>query len=73
MLLFCPTDLDEGSGSGADNESQVFSPTVELECQTAVHAVDASTLFFVLNNEVLPDYEHNLTYSVSDDLIVTCA
>jgi hypothetical protein len=64
MLLFCPTDLDDGSGSGAGNESQVFSPTVDLECQTAVHAVDASTLFFVLNNEVLPDYEHNLTYSI---------
>ena len=70
MLIFCPTDLDEGSGSGAENKSKIFSPRVDLECQTDIHAVDASTLFFVLNNDVLPDYEHNLTYSVSDgDLI----
>ena len=32
MLIFCPTDLDEGSGSGADNESKIFSPRVDLEC-----------------------------------------
>ena len=65
MLTFCPTGSEEGSGE--DNGTEVFSPGQPLECQTALHDLDANTLFFVLNNAILPDYEHNLTYSVSDN------
>lgn len=59
MLTFCPTDTD-GNGSNS---------SVVSVCQTRRHRLDPSTLFFVLNNEVLPDYEHNLTFTVSDTLL----
>ena len=63
--MFCPLGLDEGSG--VLNESKILSPApAEPECQPASHTLDANTLFFVLNNDVLPDYEHNLTYTVSN-------
>lgn len=56
MLTFCP----DGNGS---NSSAVSV------CRTRRHELDPSTLFFVLNNQVLPDYEHNLTFTVSDVLL----
>ena len=67
MLRFCNTE-DDDPGSGVENETQLLSPESpgsEAVCETATHPVDATTLFFVLNNDVLPDYEHNLTYTVS--------
>ena len=71
MLTFCATDLGiEGSAATMGNETeQMLLFPEEVECENASHTVDADTLFFVLNNDVLPDYEHNLTFSVSSYIL----
>ena len=69
FVEFCPTE-DEGSGTG--NETELLSPISEekeeeeeeiVACVTQNHAVGPDTLFLVVTYP--PDFNHNLTYSVS--------
>jgi hypothetical protein len=63
-LEFCATG-EEGSGGMGSNGTDLLVPeTEEGKCENTTHTVDADTLFFVLNNDVLPDYPHNLTYRI---------
>ena len=63
MLTFCQTDM-----GGVTNETELLSPADVGVCQSRRYAVNSSTLFFVLDDDVLPDYEHNLTFTVSHTL-----
>lgn len=63
-LEFCATG-EEGSGGMGSNGTDLLVPeTEEGKCENTTNIVDADTLFFVLNNDVLPDYPHNLTYRI---------
>lgn len=68
LLIFCPTDTSI-DGSGIAKETELLYPDADPMCQTSRYKLDSSTLFFVLNNEVLPDYEHKLTFTVSHSFL----
>ena len=41
-----------------------------LECKNKTKKLDKNELFFVLNNEILPRYEHTVTFTVSIIIII---
>ena len=78
-LTFTPFDVDgvgEGpmAGSGAGNETDSLEPTVNQcgDVPDYYEAVGPHTLYFVLEDSLLPNCSHNLTFSVSIYNLLAC-
>ena len=65
-LIFCGTD-PFFEGSAMENETDLLTPMMSTErvCVDKLFEVDRNTLFFVLNDAILPDIEHDVTFTVS--------